>query len=129
MFRRKETVQKRAVKRIFAESAQPLKAVEAHEHALRYAPTLGMATLYRVVRELEEEGWLKAVNLPGDTVRYERADKDHHHHFQCRACRGVYEIEGCPNGLSRMAPSGFQVEAHEVTLYGLCSACNTASAP
>ena len=34
-----------------------------------------------------------SVEIPGQMPRYERADKGHHHHFVCRVCGGVFELE------------------------------------
>jgi Fur family transcriptional regulator, ferric uptake regulator len=33
-------------------------------------------------------------------------------------------MPGCPGDLRRLAPRGFRVEGHEVTLYGRCSDCD-----
>jgi Fur family ferric uptake transcriptional regulator len=35
----------------------------------------------------------------------------------------VYDIPGCPGNLRGLAPRGFTVDHHEVTLYGRCSDC------
>jgi Fur family ferric uptake transcriptional regulator len=51
------------------------------------------------------------------------ADKEHHHHFHCRRCDKVFEIEDCPGSLRHLAPAGFQAERHEIILYGLCAGC------
>ena len=56
--------------------------------------------------------------------RYERAGKEHHHHFNCNRCGRTFEMDGCPGGLERMVPGGFKMETHEVFIYGLCEECN-----
>ena len=55
--------------------------------------------------------------------RYESAGHAHHHHFQCEACGRVFDVHACPGDLSGMAPAGFQVHHHELTLYGQCADC------
>lgn len=70
-----------------------------------------------------EDGSVALVRLPGDSARYELADLDHHHHFRCRACERVFEVDGCPGDLAGLAPKGFQVDAHDVVLFGRCAAC------
>ncbi len=93
------------------------------ELAQRDAPGLGIATVYRTVRELLADGTISIVDLPGEPVHYELAGRGHHHHFQCRGCSAVYEVRGCPEGLSRLTPKGFRLERHELVLYGLCNSC------
>lgn len=84
---------------------------------------LGIATVYRTIRALEEEGWLESVELPGEPARYERAGKEHHHHFHCRSCDRVFEVEECPGDFAKVTPPGFRLESHDFVLYGLCDLC------
>ena len=81
-----------------------------------------MATVYRTIKGLVEEGWLLAVDLPGEAPRYEVAGKAHHDHFRCRVCNRVFEVE-CSVRLSSKMPRGFVVEGHETVLKGLCATC------
>ncbi|MCA9418695.1 MAG: transcriptional repressor, partial [Candidatus Omnitrophica bacterium] len=54
---------------------------------------------------------------------YEMNGKRHHHHFVCRVCGRVFDIEGCPGQIEAMTPKGFLVEDHEIFLYGRCEEC------
>lgn len=78
--------------------------------------------MYRCVKALLEEGWLVAVEVPGEPARYEPAGKRHHHHFQCRRCDRVFEVEGCRTRSAR-GPKGFVVESHAMFYYGRCATC------
>jgi Fur family ferric uptake transcriptional regulator len=51
------------------------------------------------------------------------AGKLHHHHFRCRRCDRVYEIDGCPPDLRALVPRGFRLEGHDLTLFGRCPDC------
>ena len=42
---------------------------------------------------------------------------------RCRECQRVFEVEACPGNLASLAPPGFTVEDHDLTLYGRCSDC------
>lgn len=119
----RRTPQRRAIRRCFERADRPLSPGEVLEACRREIPTLGLATVYRQVRSLVEEGWLRPVALPGAPDRYELAGKDHHHHFVCRVCDGVFEVDGCPGGIQGLAPGGFLIERHEVILFGLCRSC------
>lgn len=103
---------------------RPLTPVEICRAASRAAPGLGIATVYRTVKVGVETGWLTPVQLPAGPTRYEPAGKAHHHHFECRECRGVFEVDGCPSNLIKLVPAGFKLQDHDIVLYGLCERCN-----
>lgn len=119
----RDTAQRRAIRQVFLDTPRPLGPREVLELAQDRVRSLGIATVYRTVKALVAEGWLVAVELPGEPPRYERAGKQHHHHFVCRSCDRVFEVHGCPGDLSAGVPSGFRLQAHEVVLYGVCAAC------
>lgn len=119
----RNTRQKGAVKAALTHADRPLTPQEILEGAQLAVPGLGIATVYRVLKGLLEEGEATVVSLPGQAPRYEMAHLGHHHHFQCRACDKVFEVSGCPGDLTRLAPAGFELEGHEVVLYGRCSTC------
>jgi Fur family ferric uptake transcriptional regulator len=119
----RDTAQRRAIRDVFEGSERPMGPREVLDAAQSTVPSLGIATVYRTVKALVEEGWLVAVELPGEPPRYELSGKKHHHHFVCDSCDRVFEVDGCPGNLRAVVPTGFQLERHEVVLYGVCSAC------
>jgi Fur family ferric uptake transcriptional regulator len=123
MTRRRQTRQRAAIEAALAGSEHPLSPEQLLARAQRKVPGLGMATVYRAIRDMTTEGLLTAVELPGAPPRYELSGRGHHHHFECRQCDRVFEVPGCPGDLSALTPSGFALERHEVVLYGLCGEC------
>lgn len=121
------TPQREAIRSLFTEDGRPLTPAEILELASETIPSLSQATVYRTLRALEESGIIVAVEFPGEPARYELAGKDHHHHFRCESCGRAFEAHGCAGNLSAMAPEGFVVKRHEITLYGLCASCAKAS--
>ena len=122
----RKTSQRAALLKAFEQSGRPLSPQEALELARPNAAGLGIATVYRNLKSLAARGVLKTVPLPGEsTARYELCGKAHHHHFHCRLCHQVYEVEGCPGNIKPLVPRGFLLEDHEVVLYGLCAECRT----
>jgi Fur family ferric uptake transcriptional regulator len=120
----RKTSQRAALLAAFEQASRPLAPQEALGMASRHARGLGIATVYRYLKSMAERGELKVVSLPGEsTARYEMCGKAHHHHFHCRRCHQVFEVEGCPGNIERLVPRGFELEDHEVVLYGLCAAC------
>jgi Fur family ferric uptake transcriptional regulator len=123
----RNTRQRSAIRDAIAQAERPLLPQEVLDAAQQQVPGLGMATVYRNLKSLVEEGELHAVNLPGENPRFELACHSHHHHFQCLSCQRVFDVHACPGDLSRLAPPGFSVEGHDLTLYGRCQACREES--
>ncbi|MFP5286756.1 MAG: Fur family transcriptional regulator [Thermoanaerobaculia bacterium] len=121
---KRDTQQRRAIRAAIDDANRPLSPREVLDSARhRGSPGLGIATVYRTLKTWVEEGGLTQVDLPGEPPRYEVTGKQHHHHFHCRSCDRVYELQGCPEGLRALTPPGFSLESHEVVLYGRCAEC------
>lgn len=119
----RNTRQRNAIHEAIAAAERPLLPQEVLAAAQASVPGLGIATIYRNLKALVEEGALRTVSLPAENPRYELAGHQHHHHFQCTQCQRVFDVHACPGDLSRLAPAGFTVEDHDLTLYGRCSDC------
>ncbi|MBK9130897.1 MAG: transcriptional repressor [Gammaproteobacteria bacterium] len=118
----RNTKQKQTIARLIRETGHPLTVQEILDLGRGHMSRLGIATVYRTLRRLLDAGELQTVVIPGDVVRYEAA-MPHHHHFKCRRCDRVYDLDGCVKALKSMVPKGFKVENHELTLYGCCRSC------
>ncbi len=103
--------------------ARPLSPLEILAESQKVVPRLGLATVYRNIKTLVEEGFLREVRIPGESPRYEQEGKGHHHHFYCFRCGKVYEIDGCRSEVNSLIPPGFIQEFHELTFYGSCKDC------
>lgn len=119
----RETLQRKAIRRALERAGRPLAPVEVLEAARAECEGLGLATVYRNLRRLVEEEWLAQVELPGSPPRYERAGKPHHHHFLCRICERAFDIDACSDAYVNLVPRGFEIEDHEITLFGTCATC------
>ena len=120
----RNTRQKSAIRDVFEAMDRPLGPQEVLDHASLHTEGIGIATVYRNIKALVEEGWLTPVDLPGEPSRYEVAGKDHHHHFHCQNCGKVFEVPGCPILVKPLLPPGFVATSHEVVLYGRCDVCS-----
>ncbi|PJZ70628.1 transcriptional repressor [Leptospira perolatii] len=120
----RNTKQKGEILRVIQDAKGPLSVKEIHEISKQSIKNIGIATVYRSVNQLLESGRIHEIQLPGESSRFETSHLDHHHHFHCRNCDKVYDIEVCPFPIENL-PKGFQVESHEIILYGLCSECSS----
>lgn len=116
------TKQRSALQEALARIDRPLLPQELLQEAQREVPSLSLATVYRNLKAMAEDGTVQTVSLPGQAPRYELR-KHHHHHFHCNACHRVYDIDACPGNLAKLLPPGYQLSAHEITLYGHCAEC------
>lgn len=124
----RNTQQRTAIRQVILEAGRPLSHQEVLERAQRLVPKLGIATVYRAVKQLLEDESIRTVEIPQEPIRFEARDIPHHHHFSCQQCGRVFDIEGCPLTARPSLPSGFALKGHEVILYGLCADCNGAPA-
>jgi Fur family transcriptional regulator, ferric uptake regulator len=119
----RNTRQKDAIRTAFVETDRPLSPEEVLSYAQRVVSDMSIATVYRNLKAMVEDGWLVAVELPGDPPRYELSGKKHHHHFLCNDCQKVYEVEGCVPTTKHKLPRGFRALSHDFILHGICAAC------
>ena len=122
----RSTRQRAAIISAFEREDRPLSPAEILAGAQAEVPGLGTATVYRTLRALVADGVVVSVELPGEPPRYEPAGAKHHHHFRCRECDRVFEVPGCAKGIAALVPRGFELDGHELVLYGRCRGCRAA---
>ena len=121
----RNTRQRDAIRAAFERTGRPLSPQQVLDSAQSAVEGLGIATVYRNIKALLEDGWLTAIELPGGITLYERAGKVHHHHFRCDRCSRVFELAGCIPDIHRLADRRFSVTRHELVLYGICADCKS----
>lgn len=88
---------------------------------------VGLATVYRNLAALAEDGVLDTVKSTDGTTLYRECESsEHHHHLVCRSCGKTEELhlKGLEETLSEMGREmGFSALSHTVELTGLCSKC------
>lgn len=116
--------QRDAIRQVLEAAGRPLLPNEILALAQAAVPALGLATVYRNLKQLAEAGEIQTVALPGEAPRFEMAGHHHHHHFSCTVCQRVFDVHACPGDMQKLAPAGFLVERHDLTLYGRCGECS-----
>ncbi len=125
---RRKTTQRNAIQEVFLENNRPMGVEEILSTGRQIVESLDQSTVYRNLKLLLEKGWLRKIEHPGLGTLYEKAGKDHHHHFHCRSCNRVFELPGCALNEKESTPQGFVTESHEVFLFGICASCNRKNA-
>ncbi len=86
---------------------------------------IGIATVYRGLAFLEEEGLIDSIQL-ADKKRYERADKAHHDHMICTSCGRIEEFAHATIEALQEAAAmerGFAISGHQLVMFGHCAQC------
>ncbi len=97
----------------------------------RRLDSVGRATVYRTLDQLEQLHLVHRVEIGGDAAGYERVDPEqHHHHLVCERCGLLapfadHSLELAIEAVSRAAE--FDISAHDVVLRGRCPDCKTAA--
>jgi Fur family ferric uptake transcriptional regulator len=88
---------------------------------------IGLATVYRHLQVLREDGAVDSIQDQNGETLYRRCrTSTHHHHVTCRRCGYSVEVEGpaTERWATRVATeAGFIDIDHTVEIFGLCPAC------
>jgi Fur family ferric uptake transcriptional regulator len=107
-------------------------ALEIEDELRASHRTIGRASIYRVLDELEQLHLVQRIEVGQGVARYERlAPEHHHHHLVCRECDAVvpFTDDALEQAIHRLSTeAGFEVTGHDVVLHGTCAACRAAAA-
>jgi Fur family ferric uptake transcriptional regulator len=123
----RNTKQRQIIQQVLTAADRPLSVDEILHAAKKHMGSLGIATVYRNVKGLVEDGNAVVVDLPGEGPRYELAGKGHHHHFRCSSCAKVFETKACIGKLRDLVPRQFEITGHNLVLYGRCPDCRASA--
>lgn len=121
------TRQAEAVSQALADLPEFRSAQEIHAELRRRGRQVGLATVYRHLQALHQDGAVDALRDERGEVLYRRCDTGaHHHHLTCRSCGRSVEVEAAAieRWAERVAAEhGFTEIGHTVEIFGLCPAC------
>lgn len=120
----KTTQQREAIVDAFLRTSGHVALEDLLSSARRKYPRVGLATVYRTVKLLEEAGIAAARHFgPGQTLYEVAQGRAHHDHLICDSCGFITEFENEEiETLQDAAASrlGFNVMRHRLELFGLC---------
>ena len=98
-----------------------------HQALREQGSSIGLATVYRTLNALAEEGSADALTLEGENL-FRACSPGHHHHLICRVCGVTTEIEASAveAWAKKVATDhGFSDPQHIVDIFGTCPSCAT----
>jgi Fur family ferric uptake transcriptional regulator len=119
--RLKMTGQRRVIARVLSDSADHPDVEELYRRAAALDARISIATVYRTVRLLEENGILERRDFGGGRARYEPSAHGHHHHLIDVDTGRVIEFEDEEHErvLKAIAARlGFELVSHRLELFG-----------
>lgn len=100
-------------------------ALELYETVRHVRPHIGLATVYRILRQLTEQGVIREI---GESESRYDAHTQRHDHAICTSCGALLDIpidiSLSEESLQRAASLvGVQLDSHEIRIYGRCAHC------
>lgn len=100
-----------------------LSAEDVYKSLLASGEEIGLATVYRVLTQFEAVDLVTRHHFEGGHAVFELNQGSHHDHIVCLKCGHIEEfididIEALQTAIA--LKSGFQIEDHNLVLYGKC---------
>lgn len=117
------TPQRIAILQLLSKTDEHLTVEEIHHEIKKKYPTMSIATVYSTLELLKEIGEIQELSI----MRRGKACFDPHttphHHFMCKKCEKIIDIDvECPM-CGKELKNGYQVEEMQAYFYGLCPEC------
>jgi Fur family peroxide stress response transcriptional regulator len=102
-------------------------ALEVYEAVRKLRPRIGVASVYRILHSLAEQGLIRELGRSDEACRYD-GHIERHDHAICTTCGALLDLpvdvllsEEALQAAARAA--GIELQSHEVRLYGQCATC------
>lgn len=106
--------------------ARHLSAEDVYRRLLEQGSDVGLATVYRVLSQLETAGLISRNVFDTGKAVFEINEGEHHDHLICLQCGRVDEFRNdAIETLQRevAAANGYALADHRLSLYGFCGRC------
>jgi len=124
----RNTQQQKLVEQVFLSLNHP-SAQEVYKKVQELYPTIGRATVYRVLNRLCQKGQVMQINREENCVYFDKNNFDHPHAY-CIKCGKIRDIcfdntfSKCSNSLNKNL-NGFTPLGVDFKIVGICSDCQT----
>ncbi len=120
------TPQRVAVVAELLKEPDDVTAQRLHQRMHAEGAAIGLATVYRTLASLREQGVVDTLTHRPGELCYRLCADEHHHHLVCSSCHRVVELADCdlePRLESIARKHGFVTTGHRLEVTGLCEAC------
>jgi len=102
-----------------------LSGQDLHAQLRQSETPMGLATVYRHLRQLQQWGLVRCRHLPSGEALFAPTERDDHH-LTCVDCGTTQRLAHCPvhaMELPEQEMDGFLPLFHTLEFFGLCPAC------
>ncbi|MCL2474844.1 MAG: transcriptional repressor [Chloroflexi bacterium] len=123
----RHTRQKEIILEILQEADTHLDALQIFERASQKMPRLSLATVYRNLKSMSEQGAIAVGNFGEGHAHYEIVNtlSSGHHHLKCLSCGNIWEFDRSAaqlvTGVKEV--NGFKIYSARLYIEGLCLLC------
>ena len=102
-------------------------ALEIYENVKSARPRIGLASVYRILHNLVEQGYIKELGRNDGSCRYD-GHVSRHDHAICTTCGALLDVPveiTLPQEVLQAASeaTGISLRSYELRIYGQCPAC------
>ena len=106
--------------------ADEVSGQQLHRTLIETSSNMGLTTVYRHLRTLQQKGLVRCRNLPQGETLYSPVNRDHHH-LTCVDCGRTFVLKSCPIKnieLPKSQTKEFELLFHTLEFFGLCANCH-----
>ena len=106
-------------------SRDEMSGQQLHRSLEESASAMGLATVYRNLRQLQQRGLVRCRHLPNGEALYAPIERDRHH-LTCVDCGRTQALDHCPIHTMDMNVDGgddFDLLFHTLEFFGFCRNC------
>ncbi len=106
--------------------AHEVSGQQLHRTLIETSSNMGLTTVYRHLRVLQQKGLVRCRNLPTGEALYSPVNRDHHH-LTCVDCGQTLVLKSCPIKnieLPKTQTKNFELLFHTLEFFGLCKSCH-----
>ena len=106
--------------------ADEISGQKLHRTLMEGSSNMGLTTVYRHLRTLQQKGLVRCRNLPTGEALYSPVNRDHHH-LTCVDCGKTLVLKTCPIKnieLPKEHKKDFELLFHTLEFFGFCKKCN-----
>ena len=121
----KKSKQREAIIKVLDKTKSHPSAEWIYDEVKKEIPNVGLATVYRNLKQLKAAGEIMEIPTGKDTARYDGCTATHYH-FYCERCGGVIDLDEPVDTtieVSVAKRTGLVVTNHSLILTGLCWKC------
>ena len=106
--------------------ADEVSGQQLHRALIDSSINMGLTTVYRNLRTLQQKGLVRCRNLPTGEALFSPVNRDNHH-LTCVDCGKTLVLKTCPIKnieLPKSQIKDFQLLFHTLEFFGICKNCN-----